>query len=99
MDFFKTRIRESCQLCQSFFSIFYSRFLGNIEEAPPLEFVQVPFNHPLFIMYSSGTTGPPKCMVHSVGVSGLFKIDFITFCQVTTFFIDRLARVTCRIDN
>ena len=30
-------------------------------------FLQVPFNHPLFIMYSSGTTGKPKCMVHSVG--------------------------------
>ena len=36
-------------------------------EFPPLEYVQVPFNHPLFIMYSSGTTGAPKCMVHSVG--------------------------------
>ena len=34
---------------------------------PPLEYEQVPFNHPLFIMYSSGTTGAPKCMVHSVG--------------------------------
>ncbi|PFX25647.1 Acetoacetyl-CoA synthetase [Stylophora pistillata] len=37
------------------------------DEWPVLEFAQVPFNHPLFIMYSSGTTGPPKCMVHSVG--------------------------------
>jgi acetoacetyl-CoA synthetase len=35
--------------------------------SPELSFVQVPFNHPLFIMYSSGTTGIPKCMVHSVG--------------------------------
>ncbi|XP_067650701.1 acetoacetyl-CoA synthetase-like [Haliotis asinina] len=34
---------------------------------PPLEFEQLPFNHPLFIMYSSGTTGAPKCMVHSAG--------------------------------
>ncbi|XP_023339584.1 acetoacetyl-CoA synthetase isoform X2 [Eurytemora carolleeae] len=34
---------------------------------PQLQYEQVPFNHPLFIMYSSGTTGAPKCMVHSVG--------------------------------
>jgi acetoacetyl-CoA synthetase len=32
-----------------------------------LEFVDVDFDHPLFIMFSSGTTGPPKCIVHGVG--------------------------------
>jgi acetoacetyl-CoA synthetase len=32
-----------------------------------IEFRQVPFNHPIYIMYSSGTTGKPKCMVHGVG--------------------------------
>jgi acetoacetyl-CoA synthetase len=32
-----------------------------------LEFESVEFAHPLFIMFSSGTTGPPKCIVHSVG--------------------------------
>ncbi|WP_095079584.1 acetoacetate--CoA ligase [Pseudomonas sp. Irchel s3h17] len=31
------------------------------------EFVAVPFAHPLYILYSSGTTGVPKCIVHSAG--------------------------------
>ncbi|KAK0213121.1 acetoacetyl-CoA synthetase [Desarmillaria ectypa] len=32
-----------------------------------LAFEQLPFSQPLFILYSSGTSGPPKCIVHSAG--------------------------------
>ncbi|MBC7102142.1 MAG: acetoacetate--CoA ligase [Parvibaculum sp.] len=32
-----------------------------------LSFARLPFSHPLYIMYSSGTTGIPKCIVHSAG--------------------------------
>ena len=34
---------------------------------PELRFERLPFDHPLFILFSSGTTGMPKCIVHGAG--------------------------------
>ena len=46
----------------------YEDFLSR-EMQPPLEFEQLPSDHPVYIMFSSGTTGKPKCMVQ--GAAGI----------------------------
>lgn len=43
----------------------YDDFIAN--DASNIDFVATEFNHPLYIMFSSGTTGVPKCIVHGVG--------------------------------
>jgi len=47
-------------------AVHYEDFLAD-EKDLEIKFEQMPFDHPLYIMFSSGTTGKPKCMVQGLG--------------------------------
>jgi len=55
---------EICEQVES--AVTLEAFLGNFSPKP-VEFTRLPFAHPLYILFSSGTTGVPKCIVHSQG--------------------------------
>ncbi|MDT3698946.1 MAG: AMP-binding protein, partial [Thermincola sp.] len=47
-------------------AIYFEEFLAK-EDNLEIQFAQLPFDHPVYIMFSSGTTGKPKCMVQGAG--------------------------------
>lgn len=54
------------------------------DDDPPLDFEQLPFDHPLYVMFSSGTTGKPKCMVQGAGgvlINHLKELILSTDCK------------------
>ncbi|RPB15955.1 acetoacetate-CoA ligase [Morchella conica CCBAS932] len=72
-------------------SYIYADFLSTAaDKDAPLEFLQLDPDHPVFILFSSGTTGKPKCICHgAIGTLIQHKKEHILHCDMTyasTFF-------------
>ena len=59
--------RERPDISQIPNAVHYGDYLSKADDLE-VRFEQLPFDHPLYIMFSSGTTGKPKCMVQGLGV-------------------------------
>ncbi|GHU11913.1 acetoacetyl-CoA synthetase [Alphaproteobacteria bacterium] len=60
----------------------FSEFLGN-DPAPELIFEKFAFDHPIYVLFTSGTTGVPKCIVHGAGGTLLqHKKEQLIHCDI-----------------
>ena len=59
-------VSERAEISQISHAVHYEDFLAQ-ERNLEIAFAQLPFDHPLYIMFSSGTTGKPKCLVQGAG--------------------------------
>jgi acetoacetyl-CoA synthetase len=61
----------------------FDEFRAAASTPSALDFERLPFDHPLYVMYSSGTTGLPKCMVHGAGGTLLQHLkEHVLHCDI-----------------
>lgn len=71
----------------------YHEFIRGMACAPKLAFTQLPAEHPVYILYSSGTTGVPKCFVHgAIGTLLQHKKEHILHSDIRPG--DRFRQIT-----
>jgi acetoacetyl-CoA synthetase len=63
-------------------ALLFEEFLGD-GDAPELVFEKFPFDHPIYVLFTSGTTGVPKCIVHGAGGTLLqHKKEQLLHCDI-----------------
>ena len=66
LPFLNTTLQKTSLTGEVANAILFDDFIADFD-VRDIDYERVPFRHPLYILFSSGTTGAPKCIVHSVG--------------------------------
>ena len=79
---FSDRIMTTGLIGKTGFSTFSYFLLKSADSGKQISFAKTSFNDPAFILFSSGTTGPPKCIVHRHGVALQLAKEHALHCEI-----------------